>query len=384
MTQKVLNTLKTFITSNNTFCDALKQDQIELDDNILFELIIYYLTLNKNVINMLPEQDRRLINELINKQNFYINNNHIVVGDTPISLSYLRQIVLELENQIKPSLRGRIMYFQDLSTKDLRIRSTRYTPPSKLRVIPIEEGKKNTYYTLVSREIEYERTTKVNPRTKPYIKESKDNYIALVNDIVHKALTNNLDNYSIKYLKVIASYLQLYPFTTYLHGKKRVPYEVLTIDHNKIGIRKTTYTEPEINRLRRELNSLLRYQQQLEYEQEKEVHDEHIKPHQLTITEQAILNVDKAKLKTILEIYELEHSPNIYNKNLIEHLALSFEDGTISINRFFANPLLRIFLIDDDTSYFHCSIHLETLFNLVNTNQLLDELEEQKILRLPV
>ena len=264
------------------------------------------------------------------------------------------------------------------------MRSTRYTPSSKLRVIPIEEGKKNTYYTLVSREIEYERTTKVNPRTKPYIKESKDNYIALVNDIVHKALTNNLDNYSIKYLKVIASYLQLYPFTTYLHGKKRVPYEVLTIDHNKIGIRKTTYTEPEINRLRRELNSLLRYQQQLEYEQEKEVHDEHIKPHQLTITEQEILNVDKAKLKTILEIYELEHSPNIYNKNLIEHLALSFEDGTISINRFFANPLLRIFLIDDDTSYFHCSIHLDTLFNLIDTNQLLDELEEQKILRLPV
>lgn len=384
MTQKVSNTLRNFITSNNAFCAALKQDQIELDNNILLELIIYYLTLNKNVINMLPEQDRKLINELINKQNFYINNNHIVVGETPISLSYLRQIVLELENQIKPSLRGRIMYFQDLSTKDLKMRSTRYTPSSKLRVIPIEEGKKNTYYTLVSREIEYERTTKVNPRTKPYIKESKDNYIALVNDIVHKALTNNLDNYSIKYLKVIASYLQLYPFTTYLHGKKRVPYEVLTIDHNKIGIRKTTYTEPEINRLRRELNSLLRYQQQLEYEQEKEVHDEHIKPHQLTITEQAILNVDKAKLKTILEIYELEHSPNIYNKNLIEHLALSFEDGTISINRFFANPLLRIFLIDDDTSYFHCSIHLDTLFNLIDTNQLLDELEEQKILRLPV
>ena len=175
MTQKVSNTLRNFITSNNAFCAALKQDQIELDNNILLELIIYYLTLNKNVINMLPEQDRKLINELINKQNFYINNNHIVVGETPISLSYLRQIVLELENQIKPSLRGRIMYFQDLSTKDLKMRSTRYTPSSKLRVIPIEEGKKNTYYTLVSREIEYERTTKVNPRTKPYIKESKDN-----------------------------------------------------------------------------------------------------------------------------------------------------------------------------------------------------------------
>lgn len=384
MTQKVFNTAKNFITSNNAFCTALKQEQIELDNYIIFELIIYYLTLNKSLLHHLPDEDRKLINEIINKQNFYIENNKIIVGDIPISLSYLRQIVLELEEQVKPSLQGRIMYLHDLSTKDLRIKSHHYTPSTKLRVIPIEEGKKNTYYTSVSREVEYERTTKVNPRTKPYIKESKDNYIALVNDIVHKAITNNLDNYSIKYLKVIASYLQLYPFTTYLHDKKRVPYEVLTIDHNKIGIRKTTHTNPELNRLKRELISLMRYQQQLEYEQEREAQDEHIKPHQLTLTEQAILNVDKAKLRTILEIYELEHSPTIYNQNLIEHLALSFEDGTISINRFFANPLLRVFLINDDTSYFHCSIHLETLFNLVDTNQLLNEMEEQKVLKLPV
>ena len=71
MTQKVSNTLRNFITSNNAFCAALKQDQIELDNNILLELIIYYLTLNKNVINMLPEQDRKLINELINKQLYH-------------------------------------------------------------------------------------------------------------------------------------------------------------------------------------------------------------------------------------------------------------------------------------------------------------------------
>ena len=384
MTQKVHNTLRNFISSNNAFCDALKQEQIYIDDNILLELIIYYLRLNKSALNILPEQDRYLINELINRHNFYISDNKVIIGEHQVSITYLKHLVLELDSQISPLQKGRIIYLHDISTKELRIRSHQYTTGAKLRVIPFDDTKATTYYTHVDREREYEITAKINPKTRRYIRETKDNFIALVNDIVHKALTNSLDDYSIKYLKVIASYLQLYPFTTYLNGKRKVPYEVLTIDQNKIGIRKTTYSNPELNRLKRELVSLLRYQQQLEYDQEREVHDEHIKSHQLTLTEQALLNVDKDKLRTMLEIYELEHSPSIYNKNLIEHLALSFEQGTVSINRFFANPLLRIFLNDSENSYFHCSIHLETLFNLVDTNQLLEELEDNKILRLPV
>lgn len=384
MTQKVHNTLRNFISSNNAFCDALKQEQIYIDDNILLELIIYYLRLNKSALNILPEQDRYLINELINRHNFYISDNKVVIGEHEVSITYLKHLVLELDSQISPLQKGRVIYLHDISTKELRIRSHQYTTGAKLRVIPFDDTKATTYYTHVDREREYEITSKINPKTRRYIRETKDNFITLVNDIVHKALTNSLDDYSIKYLKVIASYLQLYPFTTYLNGKRKVPYEVLTIDQNKIGIRKTTYSNPELNRLKRELVSLLRYQQQLEYDQEREVHDEHIKSHQLTLTEQALLNVDKDKLRTMLEIYELEHSPSVYNKNLIEHLALSFEQGTVSINRFFANPLLRIFLNDSENSYFHCSIHLETLFNLVNTNQLLEELEDNKILRLPV
>lgn len=384
MTQKVHNTLRNFISSNNAFCDALKQEQIYIDDNILLELIIYYLRLNKSALNILPEQDRYLINELINRHNFYISDNKVVIGEHEVSITYLKHLVLELDSQISPLQKGRVIYLHDISTKELRIRSHQYTTGAKLRVIPFDDTKATTYYTHVDREREYEITAKINPKTRRYIRETKDNFITLVNDIVHKALTNSLDDYSIKYLKVIASYLQLYPFTTYLNGKRKVPYEVLTIDQNKIGIRKTTYSNPELNRLKRELISLLRYQQQLEYDQEREVHDEHIKSHQLTLTEQALLNIDKDKLRTMLEIYELEHSPSIYNKNLIEHLALSFEQGTVSINRFFANPLLRIFLNDSENSYFHCSIHLETLFNLVNTNQLLEELEDNKILRLPV
>jgi hypothetical protein len=384
MTQKVHSTLKNFITSNNAFCDALKQEQIYIDNNILFELIIYYLTLNKKYLNMLPEQDSTFIKDIINKQNFYIEEDKLITGTTFISLSYLKQIVLELEEKIKPLQKGKIIYLHDLPPKSIRVKEHTYTPATKLRIVPMDDSKKSTYYTIVEREVEYERTTKLNAKTRPYIRESKDNFLALIDDIVHKAITNNLDNYSIKYLKVLASYLQLYPFTTYLHGKRNVPYEVLTIDHNKIGIRKTTHTEPELNRLKRELIRLVRYQQQLEYEQEQQVHNEDIKPHQLTITEQTILNVDKAKLQTMLEIYELEHSPTIYNKNLIEHIALALEDGTLSINRFFANPLIRIYLVDEEHTYFHCSIHLETLFNLINSNQLLLEMETQKSLRLLV
>ena len=384
MTQKVHNTLRNFISSNNAFCNALKQEQIYIDDNILFELIIYYLTLNKKYLNMLPDKDRTLIQDLINRQNFYIEDRNLIINETLVPLSYLKEIVLELEDKIKPLQRGKVLYFHDFAPKGLKIRERNYIPSTKLRVIPLDDSKKSTYYTQVEREVEYEKTAAITAKTRPYIKESRDNYIALIDDIVHKAITNNLDNYSIKYLKVVASYLQLYPFTTYLHGKKNVPYEVLTIDHNKIGIRKTTHTEPELNRLKRDLARLVRYQQQLEYAQEKEEHDSQIKAHQLAITEQAILNTDRAKLQIMLEIYELEHSPQIYNKNLIEHIALALEDGTLSINRFFANPLIRIYLVDDEITYFHCSIHLETLFNLLNSNQLLEEMSTQKSLRLLV
>ena len=74
MTQKVHNTLRNFISSNNSFCDDLKKERIYIDDNILLELIIYYLRLNKSSLNILPEQDRYLINELINRHNFYISD----------------------------------------------------------------------------------------------------------------------------------------------------------------------------------------------------------------------------------------------------------------------------------------------------------------------
>jgi hypothetical protein len=380
MTQKVLNTLRNFISSNNAFCAALKQDRIEIDNNIIIELIIYYFTLNKDILKFLPSHQQQLIIELIDKQNFTIGENNIQIGNHFISLDYLKQLVLEIENKIKPSLKGHIIYLNDLPNKELRIKAYS-NQPSKYRVIPLE-GTHERYYTLVERANEYEKTTEVTSKTKPYIRETKDNYLALVNDIVHKAVTDTLDNYSIKYLKVIASYLQLYPFTTYIGDKIHIPYEVLTINQSKIAIRKTTHNHPQVTRLKKELISLLRYQEQLEYDQELETHYFKEKVHQLTITEQQMLDLNKSKLRTMLEIYELEHSPQVYNRNLIEHLASSFEEGTVSINRFFANPLLRIFLTDDNQSYFHCSIHLETLFNLVDSNLLLTEIENQKVLRL--
>lgn len=72
MTQKVHNTLRNFISSNNTFGDALKQDRIELDNNIIIELIIYYLTLNKGILRYLSFSKQHIIKELIDKQNFTI------------------------------------------------------------------------------------------------------------------------------------------------------------------------------------------------------------------------------------------------------------------------------------------------------------------------
>ena len=134
MTRKVHNTLRNFISSNNAFCDALKQEQIYMDDNILLELIIYYLRLNKSALNILPEQDRYLINELINRHNFYISDNKVIIGEHQVSITYLKHLVLELDSQISPLQKGKVIYLHDISTKELRIRSHQYTTGAKLRV----------------------------------------------------------------------------------------------------------------------------------------------------------------------------------------------------------------------------------------------------------
>ena len=171
-----------------------------------------------------------------------------------------------MENRIKSSLKGYILYLNDLPTKELKIRAYS-NQPGKIRIIPIEEARQGRYCTLVDKANDYERTTEVTSQTKTYIKETKDNYLALVNDIVHKAVTGTLEDYSIKYLKVTASYLQMYPFTTYISNKKYVPYEVLMIDQTKIAIRKTTHSNPQVNRLKQQLINMLRYQEELEYDQ---------------------------------------------------------------------------------------------------------------------
>ena len=83
------------------------------DNNVLIELIIYYLTLNRKYINMLSTENKTIIQDLINTQNFYIEEEKIIIYNTVISLEYLKQIVLELEEKIKPLHKGKILYFQE-------------------------------------------------------------------------------------------------------------------------------------------------------------------------------------------------------------------------------------------------------------------------------
>ena len=131
MTQKVHNTLKNFISSNNAFCDALRQEQIYIDDNILFELIIYYFTLNKKYLDMLPINDKRIILDIINKQNFTIEGNQLYLESITIPLSYLKRIVLVLEEKIKPLQTGKVLYLHDLSTKNIKVREHNSGTPTK-------------------------------------------------------------------------------------------------------------------------------------------------------------------------------------------------------------------------------------------------------------
>ena len=66
------------------------------------------------------------------------------------------------------------------------------------------------------------------------------------------------------------------------------------------------------------------------------------------------------------------------------YITKSYQSGTIEINRFLANPIIKLFYIKNNQTEFHCSMRLDTLFNLINSSYLLEKTSEQKKLKLEV
>ncbi len=379
MTSNELSTLKRFVSSNNSFCAAINNDSnIPLEFPLKIELIIYYLTLNKKILLSSDIQHKEVLLSLIENHNFVFDNDILLIEGIPFTIELLTSIINQIESSKLQEANNKIIYLTHIN-KEPKLHRAQMG-----QVIQFKEASRKAFYTSLESSIIFERTTKINQDTISYISKTRSDYIALVNDIVLKALSNELDSYNQKYLKIIASYLQLYPFMVYLKDKKDIPFEEIKLPQGQIGLRTTTFDNPLITEIEKNLSAIMSREERLLVKRDVLEASKNFNGKVITILEQELLDIEKEKANLFYGLFLLKNSPELYNENLLTYLVKSFQAGTIDINRFIANPIIKSFFVNEENTEFHCSMRLDTLSNLINPEELLHLLTEQKTLKLDV
>lgn len=380
MTSKEFDTLNRFVISNNSFCNALNKGVAPvLDSTLKIELIIYYLTLNKEYLSSLNTPYKELYLSLIENHSYIIEDNYLLTEGIIITLESLINLVNEIEHS-KTENNGKVIYFTNTNINH----EPKIMRPQKSQIIQFSDAQKNIFYTSSERANIFERTTRVDQDTLPYINRTRHDFIVLMNDIILNALNDNLEGYNPKYLKVIAAYLKIFPFTVYAKDKKEIPFSEIELPKNEIGIRKTTIRNPLIDEIEKKLTLLIQRENCLFFERERFELDFSVSTKVLTLIEQELMEIEKEKNNYFFGLYVLKNSPELYNENLLTYITKSFHSGTIEINRFLANPIIKLFYIEHSKTEFHSSMRLDTLLKLINPDELLAKVSTQKSLKMEV
>lgn len=369
MTSSELKSYNKLVTSNNSFCHALKDNKIVIDNNIKFELIIYYLILNKKyLVPELTEYYEDIL-YLITHHNYTISDEYILVNSTSLSLDYLVNLVNRIEQLKQEKEDRKVIYLSNRFEQNNPRPTIRKTGG---KVLEFKDSSRMYYYTSLERAQTFESNPEVSDETISYITATKRHFLELMNDIIIRILNDNIKDYSIKYLKVISIYLSLYAITNY---RKDTPYQDIYLPMSQIGLRKTTHTNQEILSINRRLKDLNVREAKLENDRERYELNPKIKASVLTQVEQEIIELQNERTSLNFRAYLLAHSPEIYNENLLTYLRKSFEQGYVEINRFFANPIIKLFYIENRQVEFHCSARLDTLTNLFE----LERIDEKRL-----
>lgn len=379
MTTKELITLNNFIKSNKFFSNALKKNLIPNQDiYIQFEMILLYITQNLEILQNISFELYDIFKKIINTQSFIIEENFLMFSNYSYSLEYLTKLVFEIRSYKQQSKPNNIVFLSSYK----KSHENENKPFPNCRIIKFEEAKKNRHHFIGNPGIIFERTTKVDEETLPFIEETNKYFKELVEDIVIHTLTNKLSNYPLKYLKILAAYFNLYPFTTYIRGKYNVPFENLSLPQSEIGLRKSTYNNYQVKKIEDYISALDKKErelkaQQIQYEKCTIMDNGYL--HRL---KQEIVYLSQERINMFLTFYLLKSSSEIYNKNLLEYIAKSFEQGNVEINKFLENPILKMFYISGEKTEFYCAMRLDTFMNLIDTNLLMQSKEPEKKLSL--
>ncbi len=376
MTIKELETAKKFIHSNNSFYSGLISGKIPtIDTPLKLELILLYLSTNIEALKSLSLFN---IIELISSQDYILDDETINFRGTIISIDYLVTITDKVEGYKKR--KHNVEKVIDISNYR-EWKEPTHIAQTNAKVIPFDKAKKDIFLTMRDRANIYERTNIIDKDTKPYLEEVRTTFQELLDDMLIKLINDNLRTYNFNYLKVLYSYLSLYPLTRYLVDKVDIPFERITLPQDKIGLRKTTYANSYIYELENLLSQINGHKLSLVLRKQYLTELTTTTSKEINKIEENITAIDKEALARLFELYLIKTSPDVYNENLLRYIVASFEQGNVEINKLFKNPIVKLFYIEDGKTMFYCALHLSTFTTLLDSKQLLELLSKGKELK---
>ena len=372
MEEKKFETLKNFIKSNKSFLSALNNNSYpNLDIYTKYEIYLVYFRANLESIQKRNPSLAEKIMELLNSTNYYITEDRLEINGTIYPLSYLDNLLNEIE-QIK---KEPILINISPSYPSDNYFSKRTKEPCK--IYSFKDYEHFSLYEMSERSLIYQYTFRVDKSTIPYIDKVRKNFNTFISFITYHLLKNDLKEVGIKDLQILYSYINLYPLLNYGKDLINFPYEQLTIPQNKIGLSKTTISNPEILKLKNNLQKITLQKSNLVNRLNilsLNLPKGHPKIDLITIQ---IRELEKQELEILYEIYSLSHYEHIYNPNILNYLYRSFCLGCVDVNNFFNNPFFKIFYIKNSNTEFYCALRLDTLIELLDNDQVLKILNDQ-------
>lgn len=378
MDKKEYSTLINLSKSNNSFYNVLKNNsEIYLDIYIKTELIILYFKLNKEYLVNINEIDYHLVCQLI-KNNFIIENNKIVIEEELFDIEYFTNLIKQIDKSKKQEASSKIVKLNISSKKERKVKQ------SKPQIIDLSEYQRALYFTMKEREFMFEENNEVTRETLPFILKTNFYFKDLLNYLITIMLSQNPSSCDKTYIELLFFYLALYPFVNYAKDKIYIPFEKADLPQNEIGLKKSTYNDDYLSSLELENKELEAKKKSLQFQKSNLENYSSNYNAKIERIDAHISAIEAKQIDNYYNHYAYRHTNEIYNYNLYTYLIASFEQGNVTINEIFQNPVIKFFSITDTKVEFYCAMHLHTLIQISSIELFIPKQPEEKKLAVTI
>ena len=363
-------TLKLFLVSNENFYKALcDQNYPEIDSYIMYELIFLFLKLNRKYSKILSEQDALFVEKIIDKADYFLDDEDIIVDEKRYNLDYLKNLVFKLCNY-KSIGKHRDIINVDFAKHSKEENTPRIKSNNLYSFMDKLKEEQDNYYINRSN---FDRTNEVNSNAMKYILETQRKFSSNLDSLILQVLSSDISSITLEELKLLYGLISFYPIAEYAINKEKISYEELHIPKsNKIDLGKTTFDNPELIELEKRFDKVDQKLKSLTEKREKILKSGVKQNIRLYNLDTEISELEHLKMEIGCELYLYPTLNNkYYNENMIKYIWKSIEQFNVEIVQGSFESMIVLFFISDQKTKFYLKTSLNLFISLINNEEML-------------